>query len=256
MALVEITNLSVQKGGRQLLRNVSLRIESGEVVALMGPNGAGKTTLLRTILGLSPAAARGAVQLDGNPLEDLSPRAVARLVGYVPQRVTVSFPYTVRQFLEMSLYPVEGATEREPSLDTAVAQTLEVTRTEPLALRRLTELSGGELQRVVLASALVQRPKVLLLDEAAASLDPKNALVLHQVIEQLVVAQALGVLLVSHDINTALGHSSRIIGMKAGEIKFDGSPAQCIAESILEELFDVPFERLSGGTGILVVPRV
>ncbi|NDC36458.1 MAG: ABC transporter ATP-binding protein [Proteobacteria bacterium] len=257
MALLEVSNITVQQGDRAVLKQVSFSLDSGELVAMVGPNGAGKTTVLRSILGLVRPTAGAVYLLDGE-IEKYSPRERARLIGYVPQRVSVVFPYSVRQFLEMSLYPVAGTSSFPHSRCTAIEESLEITQVANLATRELTELSGGELQRVMLASALVQKPKIVLLDEPASSLDPKHAQLLYQLLWQLVSERGLAVLMVTHDINSAIRCSTRVLALKHGTFGFDGAPQEFLQEGILEQLYEASFERIKRADelGVVVVPKI
>ena len=257
MSLLEVETLSVKVLSSTLLQGVSFVVNPGEVVVLLGPNGAGKTTLLRAVLGLAQGVT-GSVRISGQRREEYNQRSLARLIGYVPQRLHLTFPYTVHEFLEMNLYSWQDSVANLEQTRSAIRRAVILSQIEELLHRPLSELSGGELQRVALASAVVQQPKLLLLDEPASSLDPRYARLLHQQIQTVAAAHTLGVLMVSHDINAALRHATRILALKDGELRFDGSPQSLVSEGVLEEIYEVGFERISHGpnTGVFVVPQV
>ena len=169
--ILRVAGISAGYGEKAVLRSVEFTLRAGECAALLGPNGSGKTTLLRTISGVL-APQTGSIELLGRPLTSLSPRQRARMVAVVPQRGQLPQGLTARQMVLLGRFAHLGwlgAYSREDY--TAADSALDETGAAPLAHRRLTELSGGELQRVLLARALAQQSPLLLLDELAAGLD-------------------------------------------------------------------------------------
>ena len=187
--LVEAHGITLRIGRSELLRGVDLEIRPHEVVSLIGPNGAGKTTLIRVLLGLlTPSAGRVS-------------RRPGLVIGYVPQRMRLDpvLPLTVRRFLTIGRRGVE------------IASVLAAVGAGHLARASVHELSGGELQRVVLARALVRDPGLLLLDEPAQGVDFNGQLELYQLIERIRNERGCGVLLVSHDLHVVMGATDRVV---------------------------------------------
>jgi iron complex transport system ATP-binding protein len=258
MTLLEIKNLRISASGAEIIQGISFSIDRGEGISLIGPNGAGKTTVLRAIMRLI-AISGGDMQLAGKPAGSYTARELAREIGYVPQRVPIAFPYTVEEFVRMSRYAYEPSLWRgSKDNESAVEEALEATDTAEFRKRPLPDLSGGELQRVLVAGAVAQKPKLLLLDEPAASLDPKYGKALHELLARLRSDFSLAVLSVSHDLNAALRHSSRILALRRGKLFFDGLPADLLKESRLEELYEIQFDRVavSGDPGLGILPRI
>lgn len=190
-ALLSARGISIARSGRPILENVDIDIGEGEIVTLIGPNGAGKTTLVRALLGLEPVDS-GSIQ-----------RRPAIKIGYAPQRFDrdPAVPMTVERFLTLGL--PRGSAETVAVLDEVGARRV--------ARQQLSALSGGELQRVVLARALVRDPALLVLDEPVRGVDYAGEAELYSLIGRLRTSRRLGVLLVSHDLHVVMAQSDRVI---------------------------------------------
>jgi ABC-type cobalamin/Fe3+-siderophores transport system ATPase subunit len=242
--LLSAHNLSVSIKGTRIVRNVSLRIEEGEAISLIGPNGAGKTTLLKTLLGLHQEY-DGEIDLLGKPLGAYSVRERARWMAYVPQMHDFSDFCTVEEFIEMGRYPYLALFRQPQAGDhQAVQMALRLTDTQHMAGRVLQTLSGGEQQKVMIAAALAQQPTLLLLDEPVTFLDPKNQVEIQKLLCKINRETGTTILSVTHDINSALQTSSRIIGLRAGEIVFNDTPTVLANEQSLETIYDAKFRLL------------
>jgi zinc transport system ATP-binding protein len=189
--LISARGILLSRGGRTLLQDVDIDVAPGEIVTLIGPNGAGKTTLVRVLLGILPPN-RGVVK-----------RKAGLGVGYVPQRLEVdrSIPLTVARFVAL------GRRSSTAEIERALAEV----GAQALLERQLTELSGGELQRVVLARALVRSPELLVLDEPVRGVDYAGEAELYTLIGRLRSERGFGVLLVSHDLHIVMAQSDRVI---------------------------------------------
>lgn len=237
--VLRIAGVRAGYGGQSVLRNAGFSLHAGECAALLGPNGSGKTTLLRTLSGvLTPQA--GTIEIQGRPLAALKPRERARMVAVVPQRGQLPQGLTARQMVLLGRFAHLswlGAYGRE---DYAAAdRALEETGAAPLAHRRLTELSGGELQRVLLARALAQESPLLLLDELAAGLDWARMVDLFDLLERRRAAGAC-VLMAVHDCNLAALYATRLMGLRDGNLVFDGPVAKVFTEENLGALYNIP----------------
>ena len=241
--ILRVSGISAGYGEKSVLRRVEFTLRAGECAALLGPNGSGKTTLLRAISGvLGPQA--GTVELLGRPVAAMQPRERARMVAVVPQRGQVPQGLTARQMVLLGRFAHLdwlGAYSRK---DYAVADSaLDETGAAPLAQRRLTELSGGELQRVLLARALAQQSPLLLLDELAAGLDWARMVELFDLLERRRAAGAC-VLMAVHDCNLAALYATRLMGLKGGNLVFDGPVAQVFTQENLGALYNIPINVL------------
>ncbi len=233
-------DLTVERLGRTVLRSVSLRIEPGECVSVIGPNGAGKSTLMATLLGFLPRVA-GTVQIDGAPIESLTRREVARRVAYVPQIQEGYLGYRVREVVEGARYahlkPLEPL---GPDDHAAVRAAVEATRLEPLWERTVDTLSGGERQKVWIASALAQASPALFLDEPTTALDPAHqAELIHIMRGALTAGRTL--LVICHDLNLPLVLGGRVIALRDGRVMFD-EPVEALRDTQrLEALYGTRF---------------
>jgi iron complex transport system ATP-binding protein len=225
---------------RDALRNVSLGVSGGELVALLGPNGSGKTTLVRIALGLQTPLA-GSALVQGRAAVAWPRRDLARVVGVVPQREDNLFPQRVRETVRLGRYPRLGAFGREREDDrVAVDRALERCDVASLADRWLWTLSGGEYQRVRIARALAQEPQLLVLDEPTASLDLRHEMELFELVRGLVDQQGLAALLVTHDVNLASRFADRLLLLSDGNAVATGAPADVLRREQAESVFGWP----------------
>jgi ABC-type cobalamin/Fe3+-siderophores transport system ATPase subunit len=256
--LLCIHNLSVQIGAVPIVRNVSFHVEEGEMMAIIGPNGAGKTTLLKTLLGLR-ADYQGRIELDGKAIHQYPHKERARWMAYVPQHHDFADFNTVEEFIWMGRYPYISVFQQPTDMDRiSVGNALDLTHTNHLIHRTLDTLSGGEQQKVMIAAALAQQPKLLLLDEPATFLDPKNQLEIHRLLCKINRETGTTIVSITHDINSALQSSHRIIALKAGQIAFCGTPLQLAHADILTQIYEIPFHLLPVETSAcpLVIPTL
>ncbi len=236
---LQIEGLSLSRGKRPVVRDVSLSVMPGELVALVGPNGAGKTSLIQAVCGLlKPDSAHIAV--NGKALIALGPRDRARALAYLPQDGTVAWNLPAIEVVAL------GAVFLEPDGARARAMAaLEEVEAAALADRGVAELSGGERARVLLARVLASEAGLILADEPVAGLDPEGQLL---VLERLKARAAAGQTVVAslHDLTLAARFADRVIVMHQGEVRADGTPAQALDDAILAEVFGLAGRWLDG----------
>jgi iron complex transport system ATP-binding protein len=248
LVILGVESLAFGFPGRTVGRDVSFSLGDGEVMCVLGPNGGGKTTLFRTLLGLLPQHS-GSVRLGNASLETLSRGEIARLVGYVPQGHASYFAYTVRELVLMGRTAHLGAFAAPGGRDRGVAErildSLEMTH---LADRPITQISGGERQLALVARALAQEPKLLVMDEPTASLDFGNqARVLARIAG--LAKTGISVLFSSHAPDHAFLAAQRVLLLGEGRTLALGTPQEVIRDDTLERLYGVPVRvvPLAGG---------
>ncbi|MCU9847406.1 metal ABC transporter ATP-binding protein [Defluviimonas sp. WL0024] len=216
MTLIEARGLAVRHGALPVLRDVDIAVRAGEIVTILGPNGSGKSTLVRALIGLEPAAAGAVVRRPG------------LRIGYVPQRLQIDpvLPLTVRRFLSL---PRRVA-------DAEAAAALERTGVGGLGARQMSALSGGQLQRVLLARALLGRPEILILDEPTQGLDQIGEAAFYRLLEEVRQESGAAVLMVSHDLHVVMSTSDRVICLN-GHVCCEGAPKVVSAAPEYRALF-------------------
>ncbi|OGO21470.1 MAG: hypothetical protein A2Y54_09125 [Chloroflexi bacterium RBG_16_51_16] len=255
--MLVIDNLSVSYGSRAVLKNVTLKVKSGEVLALIGPNGAGKSTLIRAVSGVIPAV-HGKVRTNGDDFDSLNPMQRARYLAVVPQAVSLPPAYTVWETVLLGRTPYLGFIGQTSQVDEDLAwRALKRVSADKLADRRVGELSGGEQQRILLARALCQSTPILLLDEPTAHLDLQYQVSLLDLVHDLANQDKLAVLLALHDLNLAARYADKIALMVAGEIQIVGTPAEVLKPELISQAYCLPVQvvehPLNGGP--LVLPE-
>ncbi|KPK86630.1 MAG: hypothetical protein AMJ81_00800 [Phycisphaerae bacterium SM23_33] len=252
--MLEVAELSFEyRPGAPVLRGVSLAAATGKLLCILGPNGSGKTTLLRCMMGtLRPGG--GWVGLNKRPLREHSRRGLARLIAYVPQFPASAFAFSVREIVLMGRFAQMGMLGLAAGQDRAVArQAMIMTETLQFADRTLEELSGGEAQRVMIARALAQQPRVLLLDEPTSHLDIKNQLAIYRMMVRLAHDWPMAVVCVSHDVNLAARFADELVLMRDGRVVAGGPPAEVIRADVLRETYSVEVSLVDAGSGVPIV---
>ncbi len=247
--LLRLDGVSVRLGGREILRDVSFAIRPGQFTGLIGPNGAGKTTLIRVILGLQPVTS-GSVLIDGRPRS-----AHEDAIGYVPQKLAIEpdMPLRVRDVVTLGLdgnklgvrLPSRARRELVSDMLTAVGA-------QRYADARIGELSGGEQQRVMIAHALISKPRLLLLDEPLANLDISSEQGIVSVLARLARAEGVAVLLSAHDMNPLMPVMDRIVYVAAGRVAV-GDADEVVQPEVLSALYGQHVDVIRVHGRILVV---
>ena len=225
---------------RDALINVSLTVGPGQLSAVLGPNGSGKTTLVRILLGsLRPQS--GSVMIDDRPAHEWPRQELARLIGVVPQREDNLFPQRVRETVLLGRYPHLPLWGPERAEDqAAVERALARCDAAHLADRWVWTLSGGEYQRVRIARALAQEPRLLVLDEPGVSLDLKHEMALFELMRSFVDRQGIGVLLITHHLNLAARYADTVLLLADGQTVASGPPSDVLTADVIERVFSWP----------------
>lgn len=252
---LELRSIAFGYRDRHVGREVTLSLASGEVLALLGPNGAGKTTLFKSMLGLLPLQA-GEILLDGRPLSAWSRRERAARIAHVPQTHAIPFPFSVRDVVLMGraahIGPFSVPGRHDRAVASAALESLGILR---LADQPFTEISGGERQLVLIARALAQEARVLVMDEPTANLDYGNRVRLLAHLRQL-AARGLGVVLSTHDPDHAFLVADRMALLGGGRLLAVGPPADVLTPQALKRLYgiDVVIGAVAGSAAPVCAP--
>lgn len=223
MSDIIVNNLTKQYYGRDVLTNISFRVSKGEMVALIGPNGSGKSTLVKVLTGLESFDS-GSVEIAGR-----SPGNAGSLIGYVPQRFTIdrNLPLTVQEFLDLALFNI-----KDHKHTTTITEALTRVGMETYERAQVGTLSGGELQRVLIARALLHERQILILDEPEASIDMEREAELYSTLHAINKEYGTSIVLISHELETVMRHVDRVIGIN-GTLIFDETPQEIAVNNTL-----------------------
>jgi iron complex transport system ATP-binding protein len=253
MTHVELRDLVVDAGGRRIVDGVSFAVARGEWLSLLGPNGAGKTTIMRVLAGARRY--RGGVWIRGRELRELKRREAARLVALVPQIPVVPAAMTVAEYVLLGRTPHMGALSREGASDrAAAAEAIASLELEELARRELGSLSGGELQRAVIARSLAQSAPLLLLDEPTSALDLGHQQQVLELVERLRLDHELTVIAAMHDLTLAAQYGERVVLLDRGRVAAEGTPREVLTSGRVAALYGANVRVLDDGGGLAVVP--
>jgi iron complex transport system ATP-binding protein len=252
--VIETRGVTVHLGGRAVVDGVDVVVADGEWLALIGPNGAGKTTLLRAIARLVPCV--GEIALDGRASTELPRAELARLVAIVPQEPSTPPWMTVAEYVLLGRTPHLGPLAKEGARDRdAAARALGRLDLLPFADRRLGTLSGGEKQRVVVARALAQEARIVLLDEPTAALDIGHQQQALELLDGLRAESRLTLVAAMHDLTLAAQYADRMVLLDAGRLVADGSPAEVLTEGVIAQHYGASIDVVPVGDRLAVVPR-
>ena len=243
----------------RILKGISFAVKDGDFLSIVGPNGAGKSTLLKCLLRLHQSGrSSGTLTVAGKDISTYGQKQLAKAISYVPQAGGWIPPFTVRDFAKLSRFPhASTVSGLSPSDEKAVDQALESVGLTDMAKRSLKTMSGGERQKAYLAAALAQGANIMLLDEPAASLDPKHASELAALLDKLNKESGLTVIMVTHDLNHPLKTGGLALVLAGGERRYFGPASGLLGGGVLEEAFQHEFLYLDHpyGQGRLVVAR-
>lgn len=248
MSGMQLHGVGLEIDGRWLVKDASLALPPGCLTVLLGLNGSGKTTLLRLLAGLW-LPSEGKVVLGSREISSIPRRELARHVSYVPQDTHLGFAFTVRDVVMMGRHPHLGRFEREREQDRhSVEGAMRRADVLGLADRPVTEISGGERQRVIIARSLATEAAAILLDEPTANLDIAHVLDVLNLCRQLADEGKI-IAIATHDLNAAARYADQIVLLQAGRIVARGSPDDVITDSAIREIFGVQIERAISANG-------
>lgn len=235
---LEVKNISFSRGNREILKNISFQIKSGEIVGIIGPNGSGKTTLLKTLNNINVIDS-GEILFNGKDIREFTTKDLAKNISFMNQNTNITFDFPCIDIVVLGRYPYLKDFEEYGEKDIEIAKKyMELTNTLKFKDKPIISLSGGERQRVLFAKILTQEANIILLDEPTASLDMKYEEEIFKILEQL-KKQNKGVVSIIHNLRTALRYCDRIILLNAGEIVKIGTPEEIITEENLKKVYDI-----------------
>jgi len=237
MIKLEIENLSLGYGHTEVVKDLTFQVNPGEMVGLIGPNGSGKSTIIKAMSNvIRPFTGR--VLLDGRNIAKIRRAELARLVGVVPQIPLLPSVFSAFEIVLMGRNPHLGLFQYEGPRDMAITwQAMAKTATQPLAERLISKLSGGEIQRLVVARVLAQQPKSILLDEPTANLDINHQVEILDLIKGLCQEEQLTVVITLHDLNLASQYCDRLVLINEGRVHAQGTPAEVINDENIKAVY-------------------
>lgn len=251
---LSVQHLSFSYGPRRILEDVTFEVAPGAFCALLGPNGSGKSTLVKAIAGVHRAKS-GTVTVEGRETSSLGRRELATVVGYVPQAGDAPFDLTVREAVTLGRTPHFGIAPRaedRAKVEDAIARM----GLGDIAERSMSELSGGQAQRALIARALAQDTRVLLLDEPTSALDLRYQIETLQLVRQITREERISALIAIHDLNHAARYCDQIVVLHGGRLVADGSPAEALRAPVLRSVYEVDVEVDAREDAVEVRPRV
>lgn len=249
--MLTLFEVALSYGKKSVLENISFEVKKGECVVVLGTNGTGKSTLIKAIARLHPLS-KGEMSMDGIPVRQIKPATYAQKIAYVPQQVV--FPTaTVYDTILVGRRPYMSThtTQADHTIVKDIIKQLGLTN---MAFAYVTQLSGGEQQKVALARALAQEPDLLLLDEPTANLDLKNQVAFVSLVRELMQQGGIGVLVSMHDVNMAMALGDAFVLLKDGQILAKGKK-DILTPSTLSAVYDTPLTFLQNGDSTFIVPQ-
>lgn len=256
---LQIRQVSFSYHNGFVLQDINLAVAAGEMIALLGANGSGKTTLIKLASGILKPK-QGEIRLGGANLSQLNRKSVARSVAAVPQQFHIPFAFTTSEVVTLGRIPfIKTLAGETPADKRAVTTAMELAGISQFAQRRFDELSGGERQKVILAMALAQEPKLLLLDEPTVHLDISHQVETLELLRNLNQERKLTVIAAMHELNLAALYFDRLVLLKEGRILADGTPSQVLTEHGIREVFSasvkVESHPVTGVPHIVMIPK-
>jgi iron complex transport system ATP-binding protein len=237
---IRVEKLTCAYSGKPVFEELTFAVQPAEMFIIIGPNGSGKTTLIKALAGLRPVSG-GEIKFHDRPLKQYKRKELARLIAYVSQSIVEDSPFTVQEMVLMGRSPYLGVLGVEGEADLTIArQAIDYAGLAHLADRPMTRLSGGERQRALIARAICQQPRLILLDEPTAALDMAHQVRMMEILAGLRTDHETTVVMVSHDINLAAMYADRLLLLVDGRIVACGPPEVVVDTQILTRAYDCP----------------
>jgi iron complex transport system ATP-binding protein len=244
-AIMQLENISFAYETSPVVRDLSLSIQQQDFIGLIGPNGSGKSTLLK-LMGAILKQDSGSILFNESHLSQINKKQFAQSVSWIPQDHPMVFPFKVSEIVLMGRHPYLSSLSFESEEDFVIAQrAMKSTMTLQFADRYFNEISGGEKQRVMIASALAQNPEIMLLDEPTAALDLKYQVEILSILKRLNTDGKMTLVMAMHDLNLASKFCNRLILLNEGKIESDGTPEQVLNKEVLERVYDIEIDLVS-----------
>lgn len=254
-SIMQVKNIDFAYGQAEILKNVSFEIPEGQFISLIGPNGSGKSTILKIMSGILKAH-QGQVLYKDNQLNAISIRDRAKEIAVVHQREKNEFPFSCLETIIMGLHPHRNRFEPVSSEHLSfIEEMMHLTDTYHFANKLTSEISGGELQRVNLARALVQKPRLLLMDEAMSDMDVNARIQLTKILKKQTEDEGMTVVGINHDLNMAYRFSDKIIALSEGIVDSQGIPSEVMGEEFFKRVFRVKVQII-GDYGFFILDNI
>lgn len=240
MSIISIKKLNFSYGKKKILKDLNFSIEKGEITGIIGPNGCGKSTLAKNIIKYLHGDYEE-FKIDNRNLKDINSRELSKLISYIPQKTNIIQNITVFDFILLGRYPLLKNSwdfYKSPDFE-AVEENIKLLKIEELRDRNIESLSGGELQKVLLAKALSQEAKILLLDEPTSALDLNNAVEFMKILRYVTNKRDISPIIIIHDLNLAALFCDNLIMLKDGKFIAKGLPKELITKENMKEIYDL-----------------
>ena len=242
--MLRVKDLDFNYGRARILKKLNMEIDEGRFVSIIGPNGSGKTTFLKLLAGITKPA-HGSVAYKGIDIKIFTARETAKEFAFIFQHNHSRFPFTCLEMVMLGRHPhksrIQGYSDKDLDF---VGEVMKKTQTIDYADKMVNEISGGELQRVIIARALAQQPKVLFMDEAFSELDICAKMHSIRLLKNMIKEEGLSVISIMHDINTAYSFSDDVIALKNGQLAGCGHPHQVMTKQFIRDVFDIDVEMI------------
>ncbi len=253
--MIKIEDLEVWYDSIPVLRDVSLEINRGDFILIIGPNGSGKTTLLKTIANLVKPK-KGAVYIDGRELNRYSPRSLSKILSYIDPHLSREMPTTVLELLMTARYPREDLFKIKVDKEfiNKINEVAKMLRIEHLLERRLDQVSSGELQRIIIARALLQDPEIFLVDEPTAFLDLKYRFEIMDLLKKINREYMKTMIVTTHDLILAGLYGEKIILLYKGMIRAAGDVEKVLKKDLVKEVYEIDVEEIYVNNRKILIP--
>ena len=253
---MELKNISFAYDSKPVLNDLSVFIQENDFIGLIGPNGSGKSTLLKIMSAIIKPDS-GSIKFKGSETRNINKKSFAQSVSWIPQGHPMVFPFKVSEVVLMGRHPYLSPLSFESHEDFKISQrAMQTTMTSHFSDRLFNEISEGEKQRVMIASALAQNPELLLLDEPTSALDLKYQIEIMNILKNLNTNHKMTLVVAMHDLNLASRFCNRIILLNDGRIVSDGTPLQVLKKDILEEVYGIELDLYSKNGHTLIHPTI